>query len=273
MNINFNIIIKQLIPFFSLFLIAYLINSLIYIYLPKSSPLTKIGQEYNIEYKKYLLFDNLKEKQKLIETKIEQKIVEVKKEYKLISNITLKAIYSSSISTNGWIIIAQNNSIKTIMLSVGEMFKEYKLIKVFAKYVIFEKNGKEYKLSMSGAKDEPKYQIIKKQIKKIDNIYSIKREDINLYQKDISKIWKDISIKEIRKDGKIDGFKINRISSKSIFNDLGLKKGDIIKGVNNIIIESYADAFKLYRKLDNTDNLQFTILRDNETMEMEYEIK
>jgi len=76
-----------------------------------------------------------------------------------------------------------------------------------------------------------------------------------------------------QKDGKIDGFKINRIANKSIFKELGLRKGDIIKGVNNIILKSYADAFKLYKNINKIDNLNFTILRDNQIMEMEYDIK
>ena len=280
MNINFNSIIKQLIPFLVLTLIAYLISSIAYIYLPKSSPILNDTYEYNIEYKKYSLYNNFKEKKEIVkEVKKEIKVI---KEYELIANISLKAIYSSSISTNGWIIVAQNNTKQTHISSVGDMFKEYTLIKVFAKYVIFEKNNKEYKLSMSDTKTKSSYTTVQKpkakpinnrNIEKIDDVYTIKRKELNLYKKDLSKIWKNVSIKEIKKDGKIDGFKINRISSKSIFEDLGLKKGDIIKGVNNVTLKSYADAFKIYGKIDKIDNIQFTILRDNEIMEMEYEIK
>jgi general secretion pathway protein C len=278
MNININGIIKTLIPFLILTLVAYILNSLLYIYLPKSSPSIIVQKKYNMEYRKYLVNKNFKEKQQVMIKEIKQKIVQ--KEYELISNISLKAIYSSSIETNGWITIVQNNSSKTYILSVGEIFKKYKLIKVLKEYAIFKKDEKEYKLSISDTKKEPRYtmeeeeELVKESsVEEIDGIYSIKREEINLYKNDFSKIWKDISIIEIKKDGKIDGFRINRISSKSVFEDLGLRKGDIIKSVNNVTLKSYADALSLYKKINKMDSMQFTILRNNEMMEMEYEIK
>ncbi|MEA2019870.1 MAG: hypothetical protein U9N59_15670, partial [Campylobacterota bacterium] len=277
MNINFNSIIKQILPFLFLGLSAYFISGLMYVYLPKSSPLVETKQEFGMKYKKYYITKNFEEKKDSIEKKITQPTA--KKEYELISNITLQAIYASSKKGSGWIIISQNSSQKTHILSIGDKFKEYELVSVFKDYVIFLKQNKEYKLSISTIKNGPKYKNIledeKKEdkdtsIEKVDDTYNIKRDLLNSYTKDFSKIWKDISIKEVKKHGKIDGFKINRISSKSIFKDLGLEKGDIIKGVNNITFKSYADAFKLYKKIDKIDNLKFIILRNNQIMEMEY---
>ena len=47
---------------------------------------------------------------------------------------------------------------------------------------------------------------------------------------------------------------------------------DIIKSVNNSVLESYADAFKVYNNMENTKYLNMEILRNNEIVELNYEI-
>ena len=88
----------------------------------------------------------------------------------------------------------------------------------------------------------------------------------------MEKIWNNISIKEIQNENKIEGFKIERINKDSAFAKLGLKEGDIIKSVNNSVLESYADAFKVYNNMENTKYLNMEILRNNEIVELNYEI-
>ena len=53
---------------------------------------------------------------------------------------------------------------------------------------------------------------------------------------------------------------------------MGLKEGDIIKSVNNSVLGSYADAFKVYNDVGNIKYLNIEILRNNELMELSYEI-
>ncbi len=280
MNINFNPIIKRLIPFLLITLIAYGISTILYLYLPKTQNLATKSADYNFEYKKYQVYNSLKEKE-VVQKKQPQ--IEAKKEYQLISNILLKAIYSTS-SNGGWIIIAEKSSSQTHILSIGDNFKEYKLKSIFTTYVIFTKGNKEYKLSLNDETDKTQFTTSQitiedevknrsEQIEKIDNGYNIKRNLIDDYIKTPAKIWKDIAIKEIIKDGKIDGFRVNRIAKDSVFLELGLLNGDIIKSVNNIKLNSYADAFKIYKQIDKIENLKFTILRDQQELELEYEIK
>lgn len=277
MNINFNQIIKVFTPFLILFLIAYLLTSILYIYLPKKPKINIEQVSYNVEYAKYKLYKNFQEKSVKKKTKPKKKI---QAEYKLISNIILKAIYSTQ-SNGGWIIISENSSSKTYILSIGDTFKNYKLKLIYNNYVIFTKDNKEYKLAIKADNKKANYTIknienetpINNQITQSDNEFTIERKLINNYSQNISKIWKEINIQDYKIDGKLNGFKIRSIASKSIFHSLGLKKGDIIKKVNNIDLKSYSNAFSIYKKLNNTTNLNFTILRNNEEVELEYEIK
>lgn len=282
MNINFNYIFKLTFPYLVAVLLAYIISSILYLFLPKNKPIIKTSNNQNLEYKKYKITQAFKE----APVKKQTKQVKKKAEYQLISNIVLKGIYAKT-NGNGWIIIAEKSSANTHILGIGESFKEYKLKLVYPTYAVFTKNGNEYKLEME--KDDGKVDFqIKKQITKTetnkkavqkkdivkeDGVYSVKRSFLNNYVKKPEKIWKDIAIKEIMKDGEIKGFKINAISSNSVFKKLGLRKGDIIKEVNNIVLKSYGDAFKLYHKINKLNNLNIKIIRKDREMELDYEIQ
>jgi len=159
MNINFNLIIKSLIPLFIITLIAYGLNSILYLYLPSIQYNSASVDNNNFEYKKYQVEKSLKQKSKII--KVKKKKVK-KKEYKLISSILLKGIYSTA-NNQGWIIISEKSSSKTHMLSINESFKDYVLKLVHPKYVIFTKGDKEYKLSLIDENTKQKYTISKTQ--------------------------------------------------------------------------------------------------------------
>ncbi len=88
----------------------------------------------------------------------------------------------------------------------------------------------------------------------------------------IDKVWKDINIKDIRKNGRIEGFKIYSLNKNSVFGKLGLKQNDVIKSVNGIEIRSYADAFNLYNEIKKLEYLNLEVLRNNEIVELDYEI-
>lgn len=288
MNINFNTIISKSIPFVGLLSLAYGINTSLYYYLPKTVEYNAVPNDYNIEYNKYKFDNKLKEVVVVKKKPIKKKVVK-KKEYKLNANIILKAIYSSN-DNSGWIIIGEKSSTKTHMLSIGEKFKSFELQLVYSTYAIFTKDNKEYRLDLLSEKDKKAKFTTKKNIavKKTETIKSeelnaIKQEDenqfalkrtlINNYTKNLKKIWRDIAIDDYKQNGILTGFKIRRINQNSVFAKLGLRDGDIIKSVNNIKMTSYSNAFSVYKKLSKTKDLSFLILRDNNEMELEYEIK
>jgi general secretion pathway protein C len=279
MNINFNNMIKQSLVYISTILIAFIISSVLYIYLPKTAPIVIDDQKKPLKYNKYQVKKSFKEKQNKIIKKAA--VVRKTKEYQLINNIILKAIFALS-NNKGFIMIAEKSSSVSHTLKVGDVFKNYKLKSIYPSYVIFTKGTNEYKLTMDNEENKStKYTVekvdlkksIKDEINKVDSGYILKKSIINKYTKNFDNIWKEIAIKEIKKDGKIDGFKIGNLSSKSVFKKLGLKIGDIIKSVNNITLTSYAQAFKIYENMDNITNLHIVLERNNKQMELDYEIK
>ncbi len=273
LNIDFNTFLKSCIPFIIIALVAMGLNTILYLFLPKSYLPYISNNNKMIEYSKYKFKENFEVK-KTVKKEIKK---ETKKEYKLISNILLKMVYQEK-NNHGWIIIAEKSTKNSMVLGINEKYKNYTLKEIYANYVIFTKGGKNYKLSLSPedkltsyVKDDEEEE--ETYIEQVDNQYILKRGLINSYTKNSTKIWKEISIKEIFKNGKIDGFRITRIAKNSVFEKLGLRKNDIIKSVNNIKLKSYADAFKIYEKTAEIKNMRFVVLRGDEEVELEYEIK
>ena len=105
-----------------------------------------------------------------------------------------------------------------------------------------------------------------------NNGATVSRDYLNSYIKDIDKVWKNIEISELKNGDNLDGFKINNINKDSVFAKIGLKEGDIIKMVNNSVLSSYADALKVYGNMENTRYINMQVLRNNEVVELNYEI-
>ncbi|WP_044417270.1 hypothetical protein [Halarcobacter anaerophilus] len=168
---------------------------------------------------------------------------------KKLSSYKLKAIYAKE-DLSGWAIVEPQNKKKSLILEQNSKLDGYILTKLFKDYIIFQKNNIEYKLEIIKNKNM-KYEIQRvdskkeKIIAKGNNI-KLQRNYLNQYVNDVEKVWENIKISDFKKDGKLDGFKINKINRNSVFTKLGLKKGDIIKSINGNRLKSYADAFKVY---------------------------
>lgn len=185
-----------------------------------------------------------------------------------ITNMVLKGLYGKG--SNGFAIVALKSSPKnTSIVSVGEVFSGYTLKTILNNGVIFTKSSKEYVLNMVHSK------ITKESVMSSaddSEQKDVARADIDFYSKNPKAIWKDISIVEVKKAGKIEGFKVTKVNKNSKIAKLGIQKGDIIIKANNIELKSYKDALNLYGKINDLDTIQIVLLRNNQEKEIVYEI-
>lgn len=266
MNINFSKLFQKLIPFIYIILIAYILNSILFFFLPKDGVSYIKDSSSTLDYKKYDFYSNIK--------KIEDRSFEQIKDKPLqtLEKYDLKAIYFTAFD-KGWITIEEKSRTQSHILAYGEEIDGYVLFKLFKNYVLFKKNNKEYKLEIK-EKEISNFDMNQnnQQIEEKENGAVVKREYLNSYISNVEKIWSNISIQELKNGDKIEGFKIENINKDSVFEKLGLKKGDVIKSVNNNVLSSYAEAFKVYNNIENTKYLNIEILRNNEVVELNYEI-
>lgn len=277
MNINYNTLFKMVIPYFIIILVAYIATTTIYFLLPSKAPQYTIQNGNNLEYHRFNILDVFKkiksEKKEIVQKK-------KKNEYSLLTNIELVAIYALG-KGDGYIIIKEKNQDKTELLSIKDSFKGYVLREIFNTYALFSKDKQEYKLQMNIKKNDLTYEVVKedetitttKSISVENGIVKIKRDLVDGYIKNSSEVWKNISIKDERDNGKLKGFRVSKIKRGTPFAKIGLKEGDLIIRINNIEIRGYNDVLKIYKNINKIDALNIVVLRNNEEVEIYYEIK
>ncbi len=197
--------------------------------------------------------------------------VKVKKPTLMIKDMILKGIYLDKESAYAVIALKRKkNDVKIV--SKGEYFNGYKVLKIYPKKVFLQKNGKIYMLYLE--KTDKNSPIANENITQESEPVVLRSSDVYRYVNHFDQIWKEIRIDDVRKNGKLKGFIVRWIKPGSIFTKIGLKKGDTIIKVNDRLLKSYKDAFDYYEKLKKKEinMLRLTVIRNNKEREIEYEL-
>ena len=253
-----------------LLLVAKLISVALWWYLPSEGVELNAKKSYQAKYQR-VQFSNM-----LIYSKVPQKeeTAKVQTTAYSINSLILKGLYGSRFS--GFAIVAKKIAPKkTTIVAVGEEYAGYKLKEIELSQVIFTKSSKDYILALEKS-DNKKFSKAVKRVKR-DSVlqedeHIVTKQDIKRYSNNPSQIWKDISIAPLKRNGKIEGFKINRIKAGSKMAELGLKRGDVIIRANNVKLSSFNDALKLYKDIDKIETISLVVLRNNQEKEIIYEI-
>ena len=192
-----------------------------------------------------------------------------------ISNMLLKGLFKRK--DGGLVIIAlKTKPNDSEVIGIGEEFQGYVLIKILKNGAVFTKRAETFSLYFSEEQQKERYtkrtNADQTQAEDDGGIKQVAKSDIRHYAKNVKQIWKDISIAEVKKDGKITGFKVTRIKPNTPFALLGLRQGDIIIKANNKTMTSYKDALAIYKGIDKLEALELIVLRNNQETEIVYEI-
>ncbi|DAB29470.1 MAG TPA: hypothetical protein CFH84_09275 [Sulfurimonas sp. UBA12504] len=189
-----------------------------------------------------------------------------------ITSMVLKGLYGTQ--SAGYVIVALKASLsKTSIISIGEEFEGFQLNSIAQASATFTKAGKEYTLELEKISAAGRVSAFT-QTQEVDDTLSksVSKEDIALYAKSPQEIWKEISIVEIKNGEAIEGFKVTKITKGSKMATLGLREGDVIIKANNIELKSYKDAIEIYNGIDKLDAIQIVVIRENQEVEIVYEI-
>ena len=248
----------------SIFLaIEFIIASIVLGFLPMVGIENRTSDITDITYTKYTLY-NFNKKQSS-----QQDVIEV---VQSIDGFKLKAIINQP---DGGTIIIEDGGVSHL-LSKNEEYKGYRLTLIKNKYVIFEKDNEKFTLKLLSQWDDDTTSTNLPSSRGIEvseqSTFTLKKESINEYVKNPKQIWKNISIAPYKEGGKLVGYKVYKVVKGSVFEQLGIKKDDIITKANNVELKSNKDAIELYKKIDEIKNIMLTVVRDNQEMELEYEI-
>ena len=151
---------------------------------------------------------------------------------------------------------------KEIFVKEGEKVKGYRLIKVGKDFALLEKGGKIFRVGLEISKNKGftrNYNV--RNVSSEREIVLSKREILRI-TKDPAKMFTQIRLVPYVKNGKTEGFIFEWVKPGSIFDRIGIRRGDILVSVNNMTISSGEDAFRLLYKLRNEPNLQVVLIRN-----------
>ena len=282
-KISNSTIIEVITKLLILLAIAKTISIAVLYFLPADGVELNVKENYQPKYQR-VNFKNMIDTHRVAKVTKVQEQREVAQSAESINNMLLKGLYGNK--SRAFVIIAMKAKPKvTEILSIGEVFHGYTLKEVSLKSAIFDRNGRDYILYLENApkksnsfikKVAPKKYPKKVKPKTASPIASssreVRREDISYYANNPDKIWQDISINEVMDGKTIKGFKVTRINSISIFAMLGLKRGDLIISANNVELKTYRDVIGIYEKINDLDTVQIIVIRNNQEMELVYEI-
>lgn len=257
---------KTAIPFIVALLLAKMISLACLLFLPSTTIEKHVSTLTSLEFKNYKSEEAFGFKPQT-QNIFDQPKATVTNDLK---DFVLQAIYRNE-DSSGFIIILDLANKEAIVLSINEQYKGYTLIQIFKKYVILNKQGINYSLKLDDKEIE--YNVKPPKSNQPKDTVGVSKQDLLQYATNIDAIWKQIAIKEIKKDNKIEGFKIEYILPSSPFARLGLKRNDVILKVNGELLNSYSQAFKIYNDISSYDYLEITVLRNGKEKDLAYEIQ
>ncbi len=201
-----------------------------------------------------------------------------------VDDIKLKGTFASK--QESFIVIEDH--LGTTFLYLREKYVGYKLIEVYDERAVLEKNGIKYDIILEDDTQDFDNSRSTKSNNSVKNVkeqeqesavefipgepVSVTRTELNSYVKNPNKIWKNIRIQELRRDGTLNGFRVNYVKKGSFFDSAGLKSGDVIKGIDGKEIKSLSDVMKYYSNIETLDGLTLSVSRGDEELDLEFNV-
>jgi general secretion pathway protein C len=199
-----------------------------------------------------------------------------------IKDLTLLATYRDT--EHHLAVIGKGRKFQVV--GVGENIFGYRLENVGTKEVTLSRQGKEYRLRLKEkalkldaimavppAPSPKRRSDLHTKIQKDGETAVVPRALLNTYVQNMDKIWKDIGIVPEKREGKLVGFKVRFVRRHSVFDQLGLRRGDIITAIDGEPIDNFALPLEVFRTIKTMDYLNLEIKRGKREVELNYEIR
>ncbi|GHV01565.1 hypothetical protein AGMMS49521_2050 [Campylobacterota bacterium] len=187
-----------------------------------------------------------------------------------LSGLVIKAIYAES-DKRGFVILQDGKEL--VFVANDESIRGYTLKEVEPKRAVFVRGGMNYELKLQEKELAMTVAPASAQGEGKQTKTSVTKDELSVYRDNPNKIWESIGIQPITLDGQFKEFRVVFVKAGSVFAQLGLQRGDVLKSANGIELDGYASAMRIYSEIDTIDQLQLTIIRNNQQRELVYEIR
>jgi general secretion pathway protein C len=188
----------------------------------------------------------------------------------------IKAIYRSQSDS----FVSISDAKATTIVPLHGIYKNaFRLIGLNDTSAVFRGYGKTYRLRLGYDDNLSRQEVVTRSVSdpsktgSVDNEWrTIAYQTIKEQMDDIQNIEKSIDVTPALTGSKVTGFRVNTITSTSVFAQLGILQGDVIQSINNKKLESYSDALAITSQLPRLRSIRITVLRNNLQKDIVYEI-
>lgn len=106
-----------------------------------------------------------------------------------------------------------------------------------------------------------------------DNEWAITRDELSRQFENLHQLLKEARLIPHFRDDQAAGFIVTRLSSKSFLEQIGLRNGDILTGINGQKLNTLEEALQAYQSLQSESLLQLEIERNQRKELFTYEIR
>jgi general secretion pathway protein C len=112
-------------------------------------------------------------------------------------------------------------------------------------------------------------------VREVDpNRYVLDRSTVNNNLNNLAALFTQVrAIPNLGPDGQSHGFKLSEIQPDSIFQQIGLRDGDVLTGVGGQSVGDPAQAMQLLASLRNQNSISLTVMRGGQPVQLQYNIR
>jgi general secretion pathway protein C len=106
-----------------------------------------------------------------------------------------------------------------------------------------------------------------------DTSWRISSERADQIRSNIATIVRQARVEPVVKQGQTQGFVVKYIQPGTLLTEMGLKRGDVIKQVNGITLDSPEKGLQVFQQLRESKSMDLSIERNNSPKTFKYEIR
>ncbi len=103
--------------------------------------------------------------------------------------------------------------------------------------------------------------------------FEVDRATVDQHLQNMAELFTQIRAVPNLHDGKAEGFTLSEIEPGSIFQQMGLRNGDVVTSVDGQAMGDPARAMQLLNTLRNHQSITVQVMRGGRTLDLQYEIQ
>jgi general secretion pathway protein C len=106
-----------------------------------------------------------------------------------------------------------------------------------------------------------------------DTSWRISSERADQIRSNIATVMRQARVEPVVTQGRTQGFAVKYIQPGTLLTEMGLKRGDVIKQVNGITLDSPEKGLQVFQQLRESKSIDLSIERNDSPMTFQYEIR